>query len=369
MKIKLLVLVSLFAIIKTDLQGQTFSDKVVGKKKAEQADSIKNSEWPYILPILGKKATKAGFDIPYGAGVGLNYFWQRSDIVISNLEVGFNNKPKYNLDEIIKFDDAVSETNGINFRPDIYLFPFLNIYGIFGKSKSSTSINASITLSDSIAPVNLSTTAEFNGTTTGFGIMPQIGVAGAWIAFDMNFTWTDIDALSKPVYGFIFDPRIGKAFKWKKQQALAVWVGGFRVHLESGTDGNLELSELFTTGELSGKLAETQSAIDQHQQNVDAWWNSLTPPQQNNPVNAAKYEAANRVIETASGVVASLSDAATHISTSSVQYSLDKKQKSLWNFLVGAQYQMNKHFMVRAEGGFLSNRNTFLLGLQYRFGL
>src|SRR6187455_2206939 len=133
----------LFFISGMNVTGQTFSDKVVGKKKVEQADSIKNSEWPYILPILGKKTTKAGFDIPYAVGLGINYFWQRSDIIISNLEVGFNNKPKYNLDEIIKFDDAVSETNGINFRPDIYLFPFLNIYGIFGKSKSSTSINAS----------------------------------------------------------------------------------------------------------------------------------------------------------------------------------------------------------------------------------
>ena len=359
----------LFSLLCMQLSAQTFSDKIVGKNKTDVADSIKKSEYPYLLPILGKKVTKAGFDLPYSAGIGLNYFWQRSDIIINNLEIGFNNKPKHNLDEIIRFDDAVSETNGINFRPDLYLFPFLNIYGIFGKSKSSTEIDASIVLSDSIAPVTLSTTAEFEGTTRGFGFMPQIGVAGAWIAFDMNFTWTDIDALSKPVYGFIFDPRLGKAFKWKKQQALAVWVGGFRVHLESGTDGNLELSELFSGDEINGKLDQTEAAIEAHQQDVETWWNSLSPPQQSNPVNVAKYEAANRVLETASGAVASLSDAVTHVSTSTVQYSLDKKQKSLWNFLVGAQYQMNKHFMVRAEVGFLSHRNTFLLGLQYRFGL
>jgi hypothetical protein len=369
MRRKILLLAILLIISASENFAQIFSDKIVGKKKAEEADSIKNSEYPYLLPIMGKKVTKAGFDLPYSAGLGINYFWQRSDIIISNLEVGFNNKPKHNLDEIIKFDDAVSETNGLNFRPDIYLFPFLNIYGIFGKSKSSTSIDASIHLSDSIEPVYLSTTAEFNGTTMGFGIMPQIGVAGAWIAFDMNFTWTDIDALSKPVYGFIFDPRLGKAFKWKKQQAFAVWVGGFRVHLESGTDGNLELSELFSSGEVNSKLDETEAKIAAHQQDVDEWWNSLTPPQQNNPVNVAKYDAANRVLETASGAVASLSDAAANVSNSSVQYSLDKKQKSLWNFLVGVQYQMNKHFMTRAEVGFLSNRNTFLLGLQYRFGL
>ena len=165
------------------------------------------------------------------------------------------------------------------------------------------------------------------------------------------------------------DPRLGKAFKLKKQQAFAVWVGGFRVVLQSGTDGNLDLSELFSPTEINSKLDETQVAIDTRHQQVEDWWGSLTPPQQNNPVNAAKYEAANRALDAASGVVASLSDAVTHVSTSTVQYSLDKKQKSLWNFLVGAQYQLNKHFMARIEGGFLSSRNTFLFGLQYRFGL
>jgi len=369
MRIKILLLVFLFTGTGFEICAQTFSDKVVGKNNTEISDSIKNSEYPYLLPILGKKTTKAGFDLPYSAGLGLNYFWQRSDIIISNLEIGFNDGPKTNLDEIISFDDAVSESNGINFRPDIYLFPFLNIYGIIGKSRSSTDIDATIKLSDSLDVINIATKAEFNGTTLGFGLTPTIGVAGAWLAVDMNFTWTDIDKLDKPVYAFIFDPRLGKAFKFKKQRSLAVWVGGFRIVLNSGTDGNIELSDLFSTDELDSKVDNSLSAISTGQQQVDDWWSSLTTQQQNNPVNKTKYETANRVLDGASELVASLSDAATHVSTSSVQYSLDKKQKDLWNFLLGTQYTFNKHFMLRAELGFLSSRSTFLCGFQYRFGL
>jgi hypothetical protein len=369
MRKKIILLAILFAITRIDIYAQTFSDKVVGENNADISDSIKNAEYPYILPILGKKTTKAGFDLPYSAGLGLNYFWQRSAIIINNLEIGFNNKPKTNLDGIISFNDAISETNGINFRPDIYLFPFLNIYGIIGKSKSSTEINASLKILDTIPEVNFSTTAKFTGTTLGFGLTPAIGVAGAWLALDMNFTWSDIDALEKPVYAFIFDPRLGKAFKFKKQRAMAVWVGGFRIKLDSGTDGSISLNELFSSEEINTKVDESTAAIAAGQQQTDDWWNSLTPPQQNNPVNIAKYEAANRVLDGASALVAGLSDAATNVSNSTVQYSLDKKQKDLWNFLVGAQYQFNKHFMVRSEYGFLSERNTFLFGLQYRFGL
>jgi hypothetical protein len=36
---------------------------------------------------------------------------------------------------------------------------------------------------------------------------------------------------------------------------------------------------------------------------------------------------------------------------------------------LGAQYQYNKHFMLRAEYGFLGSRKQFLTSLQYRFGL
>ena len=33
-----------------------------------------------------------------------------------------------------------------------------------------------------------------------------------------------------------------------------------------------------------------------------------------------------------------------------VQYSLNKRPKDMWNFVLGSQYQINKHFMLRAEG-------------------
>src|SRR5688572_5775344 len=115
-------------------EAQVFSNKVVGKKNAASIDSLKKSEYPYVLPIWGAKATKAGFNLPYSAGLGVNYLWQKSDLVIDNLQVGFNNGPMHDLSEIIRFDNATSEASGLNIRPDIWIFPFLNVYGILAKS-------------------------------------------------------------------------------------------------------------------------------------------------------------------------------------------------------------------------------------------
>ena len=80
--------------------------------------------------------------------LGINYLWQESDLIIDNLQVGFNNGPMTNLDEVIRFDGAIAGASGVNMRPDIWLFPFLNVYGLFAQSKTSTEISAGLYLPD-----------------------------------------------------------------------------------------------------------------------------------------------------------------------------------------------------------------------------
>lgn len=185
----------------------------------------------------------------------------------------------------------------------------------------------------------------------------------------MNFTWTDIEALDEPVYTFVFGPRVGKTFHFKRpDQNISVWVGGFRLKINNTTTGSLPFDEIFDfDGSLQQKIDNGQQAVITKQQELDNWFNSLTPPQQT--VNTPKYEAATAILGAANDFLFRLDDAGNRVADSSVQYSLDKKQADLWNFLVGAQYQLNKNFMIRGEFGFLSSRTQFIGGLQYRFRL
>ncbi|HEX5002359.1 MAG TPA: hypothetical protein VFW78_07665 [Bacteroidia bacterium] len=353
--------------------AQVYSNKVVGKKHEAVSDSIKTTEYKYALPIWGQKATALGFDLPYSAGLSVQYLWQRSDLVINNLEIGFNNGPKTNIDEIVRFNNATSKTQGVNFRPDLWIFPFLNIYGIIAKSNSSTSVDFSIYAPDSTGTsqqiFEASTKADFEGTTVGFGLTPTIGVGGGFLAMDMNFGWTDIAALDKPAFSFVFGPRFGKTFKFKKEQSLALWTGAFRIKINSGTSGSLPVDELFDLGGIESKIDNGIVKIDEFQQQVDTWWNGLSALEQQNPVNKVKYETAQRALDSAGSFLGNLDGAVNNAANSTVQYALDKKQKQMWNFIVGSQYQLNKHWMVRAELGFLGSREQFIGGLQYRFGL
>ncbi len=354
--------------------GQVYSDKVVGKKNTELADSIKASEYPYILPILGDAATKRGFNLPYSAGLGLNYIWQESDLVIENLQVGFNHRPMQDLSEVIRFNSAVSKAGGINFRPDVWLFPFLNIYGIVAKVQPSTTVDFGVYVPDGDGNwnnvINMTSKAEFDATSFGFGVTPTLGIGGGWMALDMNFTWNDIAELEKPAFAFIFGPRFGKSFKLKKpEQNIALWVGGFRLKLNTGTSGSLNLTDVIETDGLQARVDAGLQKVSDSYVSVENWWNGLSSVEQKNPVNVAKHEGANRALETASGFLNNLDEALNDEQQASVQYSLDKRPKDMWNFVIGTQYQHNKHWMLRAEFGFLGSRTQVITGLQYRFGL
>jgi len=355
-------------------QAQVFTNKEVGKKNSELIDSLKKSEYPYSLPIWGEKATKAGYNLPYSAGLSVQYFTQESDLVIDNLNVGFNNGPMYNLDGLVRFDKARATASAFTVRPDIWLLPFLNVYGIFGQAQASTQVGFGVWIKDSTNTdkqiLSAETTVEFKSTTFGLGMTPTIGIAGGFLALDMNVAWTDVPQLSKPAMSFVFGPRFGKSFKLKKpQQSVAVWVGGFRVKLSSETNGSIDLQEVFPQEVMLEKIAAGNAKVGNAQQQVDTWWAGLTPIEQKNPVNEAKYTAANATLDRAGQFLASAENAVNTPPSASVQYTMDKRVKDPWNFIVGSQFQLNKHFMIRAEYGFLGSRTQFMTGLQYRFGL
>jgi opacity protein-like surface antigen len=356
------------------LHAQVYTNKPVGQKSEELVDSLKSTPYPYALPIWGDKATALGFDLPYSAGLSVNYLTQESELVINNIMVGFNGGPQIDIDEIIRIDEALAQASAINVRPDVWVFPFLNVYGILGKVSSSTKIGAGIFLPDTSNVWNevasFGTTAKFNGTVMGLGITPTMGVGGGWIALDMNFAWTDVDALDKPVKTFVFGPRFGKTFKFKRpQHQIALWAGGFRVKFSSETSGSLPLIDLFPGADIQGKVDGAIMNVEEKQMNVDEWWSGLTPIEQANPVNKAKYETANRVLNTAGELLNGIDGALNDGNTATVDYSLDKSLKDAWNFIIGTQYQLNKKWMIRAEYGFLGSRTQFLTSLQYRFGL
>lgn len=354
--------------------AQVHPDKLVFKGDSAVIDSLKRSEYPYVFPIWGEKVQRLGIALPLSAGLGANYLWQKSDLEIEGLSVGFNNGPLIDLGEVIRFNSAVSEASAVNVRPDLWVLPFLNVYGLVAVGEASTSIDAGLWLPDTLnnwqEVTSFATKAEFEVQTFGFGLTPTFGIGGGWVALDMNFAWSDVDALDQPAFSFVFGPRFGKTFKLKNpRRTLTGWVGGFRLNLASATSGSLNLSELIPVEDLQAAVDQGIERVGDAKTDVEAWWNALPPSEQLDPANRARYEAANRALERAGTMLTNLDGALSNLESGTVQYSLAKSQAQKWNFIVGGQFQWNEHLMFRAEYGFLGSRKQFLGGIQFRFGL
>jgi len=45
---------------------------------------------------------------------------------------------------------------------------------------------------------------------------------------------------------------------------------------------------------------------------------------------------------------------------------MDKQVSQMWNGVVGAQFQLNKHWQFRTEAGLIGDRKSFLFSVNYR---
>ncbi len=274
-------------------------------------------------------------------------FWAKQNIIIENLAVGFTTEnidvPLTDVSEIVEFEKVFAEVYSVTVRPDVWLFPFLNVYGIFGKTKSTTTVILS-------APIEMETVVNLNGSTYGVGTTGAFGLGRYFIVLDGNWAWTQMEANSKPIQSSVFSQRFGRSFQVGKnpESSIVFWIGAMRIKFESVTDGSLRLDEVLSEDVWVRK--------DELVGNYWDWYGSLTPL---DPKKKIADEILNPIVDKI--------DAGDGSGT--VHYNLDKKPKSEWNILVGSQYQMNKHWQVRVEGGFLGDRSSLLISVNYRFGI
>jgi len=344
-KFKLISLFSILTLFFIENSLAQYSSKKVKTKHEQYTDSLKQVDYNYIFPALGQKTYEKGFDIPYPVGLMANSIWMKQDIVFSNFQLGFqneNNDIPLTTSDFIQFGKNSNNSQNYTVRPDIWLFPFLNVYGLFGAGSSKTSVNL-------VAPINLSTEVEQEFSTKGFGIMAAGGVGPVWISVDVNWTWNSPKLLDKPVAVNVMGIRAGHTFVFKQnpKRNIAIWVGGMRAKMGSETSGQIKLNEA-----IPDFFEKKDQIVSDYESWKDLNYDDL-------PFGQKKV--IDEVIDPIVGAIANTNGEGT------VKYAMDKQTKELWNGLVGAQFQLNKHWQFRTEAGLVGNRKSFLASVNYRF--
>ena len=320
-----------------------YASRKISKKQQAYTDSLKQVEYNYIFPILGQQAYSQGFDIPYPAGLMANYIWMKQGIILENFQLGIQSE---NVDlpmapiDFIDFGYNTNTSYVVNFRPDLWVLPFLNVYGLFGYGSSTTEVNLT-------APVEMKSVVTQDMSTLGFGVMGAFGLGPLFMSVDANWTWTNPELLADPVLVKALGVRLGKSFVFKNhpERNIAFWVGGMRIKMNSATVGSIRLADAIPQ--------ETWDRVDEIVDDYNIWYDGLDPIRQGLVDNSA-FPAFIDALDNAEG-------------NTIVHYGMDKRPVDEWNMVIGGQFQLNKNWMLRSEGGIVGDRKSFLASVNYRF--
>jgi hypothetical protein len=325
-----------------EVNAQYASTKINDKHQV-YIDSLKQVKYDNILPIWGQKVYKKGFDIPYPTGVMVNYVYVQQGLIVENMRLGLKTD---NIDfpltgiDFIEFGNNTSTANTIMVRPDIWVLPFLNVYGLFGRGNSKTEVNLKF-------PFELQSIVEQQVNTNGIGLTAAAGIGPLWLAIDGNITWNKPELLDDPVQVKTFGIRLGQNFvnKSKPYRNIGFWAGAMSLSLGSNTVGEIKLKDALPSSTWD-RADEIVSTYYDWYENTATIAQKVISDKTLGPIVDAIDEADGEAI---------------------IRYGLDKRTKQKWNGIIGAQYQHNKNWMFRSEVGVIGDRKSFLLSANWRF--
>jgi len=308
--------------------------------KAQGFDSTQiGKEYPYALPILGKKAYARGYKFQLPHGLMVNGFTTKQNIILENFQLAFTDPggvPDFDrfqdLADIIVFGPSSGRISTFNVRADTWILPFLNIGGMYGRIKGEQVITLT-------SPINLSSTTPLDGSYYGMTLLGVAPLGPINLSLDYTASWVTNDRLDAPVRTDVAGVRAIKLWPIgnKPDMFIGAWVGMQFQRLGAQTSGNIPLNE----------------ALDpdgNFQENVDNWYDGLTALQKA-AYGDRVYEGLNNLVNT------------------TVHYKFEKRLEYEYNMLIGGQWQINRTWQLRTEYGFLKSKQQVMLSLNYRFGL
>jgi opacity protein-like surface antigen len=339
--------------IATPYAKAQYATKKVRSKHEAYTDSLKQVKYNYVFPFWGQKAYARGIDIQYPIGFMGNFFWTRQGITIDDFELGFENAHNGIVDfpltpvsdSILGFGNNQNTAYSLNVRPDIWLFPFIDLYGIFGIGHSTTSVNV-LLFPQTPNEQSFTSIVDQSIATYGVGVMVAGGVGPVWISLDANMTWNKPALLDKPTIANVVGLRMGHVFVFKNrpQSNISLWIGTMFLTMQSKTTGAVKLADALPP--------EIWDKKDAFVKNYHDWYNNEATP-------------AQKIV--ADKILTPIVDAVDQRNGESVvKYKMNKQTKQHWNGLVGIQYQINKHWQIRSEGGVIGDRKSILFSVNYR---
>lgn len=230
-----------------------------------------------LLPIAGHADALFGNslagdrELPRTWGIGIDYFSMRQPYQIDSLSlVDTLDTPggpiPIDLAALLVPDPSVldvdSEVRNFDLKLDVWVFPFLNVFGIYGQIDGDTRVDLR-SLGLPLPPQTNSLTFSYDGDVFGGGVVLVAG-GDKWFA-SVTATFTDTNlggSFDSSVSATTVQPRIGL----RASSNMEIWVGGYILDAEEKHSGTVDLDLGLVGGMLPVDAQDVAFAVDLSQQ-------------------------------------------------------------------------------------------------------
>jgi len=201
--------------------------------------------WSSFLPIFGRTVREKGFDLPYPFGLSVNYIHVDRDIEVKKLRVSVSGGPEIDLDPLLQVG-ANSSVDVVVGRLDVWLLPFLNVYGYGGHqyNKSDADIDVTIPPVGPFPPVSsrVHGSGKLEGPVYGGGFQVAGGYEWWFLTAGADFAFADFDEFDSDFSGRVYGVRTGWQGAFRKI-GLRAWTGASYFDTRTTVKGRFVLSD------------------------------------------------------------------------------------------------------------------------------
>jgi len=183
--------------------------------------------WSSFLPIFGRTLREKGFDLPYPFGISLNYIHVDRDIEVKKIRVAVDGGPDVGLDRFLQIG-ANSSVDVVIGRLDVWLLPFLNVYGYGGRQYNESDARIDVSIPPVVpfppASVRVRGSGKLEGPVYGGGFQVAGGYDWWFLTGGADFAFAEFDEFDSDFSGRVYGVRTG----WQgafRRIGLRAWTG------------------------------------------------------------------------------------------------------------------------------------------------
>lgn len=206
------------------------------------------------LPIWGAEAAARGHRLPLPFGAGATFYDARQPVTIKDLKLAIGGSEPISISGFAQVEEVDSEQRNTGFRFDVWLLPFLNVYGVAGHTQGSIDGVVSVTSLPAVgkSAQDLKLNADFDGPTVGGGLTAAGGFAVSdwhnlqmFMMADVNRTMTFLSfanqsliADTSPV-ATVFSARVGLMGDVAQGARAQIWAGAMHQRIQEVVAGRV----------------------------------------------------------------------------------------------------------------------------------